>query len=75
VIFFLTDADEPRMTTQQLARIAHMNQGTSINAIEFGYGAQSEADNFLVRLARQNCGKHVYVDVSRLPAARRSITR
>ena len=75
VIFFLTDADEPRMTTQQLAHIAHMNQGTSINAIEFGYGTQSETDNFLVRLARQNGGKHVYVDVSQLPVARRSITR
>ncbi len=71
VIFFLTDADEPRMTTQQLAHIAHLNHGTSINAIEFGYGKQLESDNFLVRLARQNGGQHVYVDVSQLPVARR----
>jgi hypothetical protein len=71
VIFFLTDADDPCLTSQQLAHISHANNGTSINAIEFGYGAQSDPDNFLVKLARQNGGKHVYVDASRLPAARR----
>lgn len=67
VIFFLTDADEPRMTPQQLAGIAQMNHGTSINAIEFGYGPHRNPDNFLVKLARQNAGQHVYVDVARLP--------
>jgi hypothetical protein len=71
VIFFLTDADEPRMTAGELARIAQMNKGTSINAIEFGYGARRENDNFLVALARQNGGKHVYIDVSRLASERR----
>jgi hypothetical protein len=71
VIFFLTDADEPRMTAKQLARLAQLNKGSSINAIEFGFGPQSDPDNFLVTLARQNGGKHVYVDVSRLPAPRR----
>ncbi|MBI3839994.1 MAG: hypothetical protein HY288_18895 [Planctomycetia bacterium] len=71
VIFFLTDADEPRMTAKQLARIAEMNKGTQINTIEFGYGVQIESDNFLDKLARQNGGKHVYVDISKLPAARR----
>ena len=70
VIFFLTDADEPRMTAQQMARIARLNPGTSINAIEFGYGPQSDPNNFLVQLARQNAGQHVYVDVSRLGRAR-----
>ncbi len=71
VIFFLTDADEPRMTARQLAHVAQINKGSSINAIEFGFGPQSDPDNFLVTLARQNGGKHVYVDVSRLPRARR----
>jgi hypothetical protein len=71
VIFFLTDADEPRISTQQLAHLAQRNKGTSINTIEFGYGPQSDPDNFLVKLARQNGGKHAYVDVSRLPVARR----
>jgi hypothetical protein len=71
VIFFLTDADEPRMSAADLARIAQRNRGTSINAIEFGYGARRESDNFLVALARQNGGKHVYIDVSQLTAQRR----
>lgn len=71
VIFFLTDADEPRMTAKQLAHLSQMNRGTSINAIEFGFGAQRDTDNFLVKLARQNGGQHVYVDISRLSQARR----
>jgi len=69
VIFFLTDADEPRMSLQQLARINKLNPGTQINAIEFGYGPQSDPNNFLVELARQNAGRHVYIDVSRLGRA------
>ena len=71
VLFFLTDADQPQLSPAQLSQIAQMNRRTSINAIEFGYGPQSDADNFLVRLARQNNGMHVYVDVSQLPAPRR----
>ncbi len=71
VIFFLTDADEPRLTAAQLAHIASMNRGSTIHAIEFGYGPQSDSNNFLVKLARQNGGKHTYVDISQLPMARR----
>ena len=71
VVFFLTDADEPRMTSEELARIARLNPGATINTIEFGYGALLDRDNFLVKLAAQNNGTHVYVDVSKLPAARR----
>jgi hypothetical protein len=66
VIFFLTDADEPRLNAQQLAHIARINKGTTINAIEFGYGAQENSENFLVQLARENGGKHVYVDIATL---------
>jgi hypothetical protein len=66
VIFFLTDADEPRMKPEQLARMARLNQGTQLYTIEFGYGVQVERDNFLVKLARQNGGQHVYFDVARL---------
>ena len=71
VIFFLTDADEPRITPEELARITRMNRGTSINAIEFGYGVIRNSANFLVKLARENGGKHVYVDVSQLGSRRR----
>ncbi len=69
VIFFLTDADEPRMTSAQLARIARLNRGTIIHAIEFGYGPQGDLDNFLVKLARHGGGTHVYVNVAQLPGA------
>jgi hypothetical protein len=70
VIFFLTDADEPRLTAEQMSRIEHLNRGSSINTIEFGYGPSLDPNNFLVQLARRNGGKHVYVDVARLAAAR-----
>jgi hypothetical protein len=67
VVFFLTDADEPRLSSSQLAKIARANKGATINTIEFGYGPSTESDNFLIRLARQNHGQHVYVDISQLP--------
>ena len=67
VIFFLTDADEPRLSEGELQRIRSLNRGATINTIEFGYGPQHDSNNFLVRLAKQNAGQHVYVDVRRLP--------
>lgn len=70
VIFFLTDADEPRLTADQMSRLERLNRGSSINTIEFGYGPSLEPNNFLVQLARRNGGKHVYVDVARLPRVR-----
>jgi len=72
VIFFLTDADEPRLTSSELDRIRRRNNsvGASINTIEFGAGSSTGEFNFLKQLARQNGGQHVYVDVTRLPLAR-----
>ncbi len=67
VIFFLTDAGEPQLSTVDLESLRRLNTGTVINAIEFGAGPDPGGDNFLVRLARQNNGQHVYVDVTRLP--------
>ena len=67
VIFFLTDADEPRLSEGELQRVSSLNRGATINTIEFGYGPQHDSNNFLVRLAKQNGGQHVYVDVRRLP--------
>lgn len=69
VIFFLTDADEPTLTNTELAEIRRLNDriGASINAIEFGSGPRQSRDSFLVRIARENSGAHVYVDVSQLP--------
>jgi hypothetical protein len=72
VIFFLTDADEPQMTEAELAEVRRLNGrvGASIHTIEFGSGPISDSNNFLVKLARQNGGRHGYVDVSRLPELR-----
>ncbi|HUY88897.1 MAG TPA: hypothetical protein VMV10_09200 [Pirellulales bacterium] len=65
VIFFLTDADQPELSAGRLARIKRMNGGrASIHTIEFGLGAKSGRDNFLARIARQNGGKYVYIDIS-----------
>jgi hypothetical protein len=69
VIFFLTDADEPTLSNTELDEIRKLNArvGASINAIEFGSGPQSRRENFLTRIAHENSGAHVYVDVSKLP--------
>jgi hypothetical protein len=66
VVFFLTDADEPHLTPDELLLIRRWNRATMINAIEFGYGPSIGDNNFLVRLARENGGQHAYVDISQL---------
>jgi Ca-activated chloride channel family protein len=68
VIFFLTDADEPRLSDAELRKIKDRNRGTSINTIEFGSGPSSGQYSFLQKLAAQNDGKHVYLDVTSLPS-------
>jgi len=67
VIFFLTDADQPQMTPDELTRIRRTNRSTVINAIEFGFGPSAGQMNFLKRLAQENGGQHAYVDISLLP--------
>ena len=66
VVFFLTDADDPVLTSSELARITRLNQGVAIHTIELGVGPQTRNDNFLAQLARQNNGQHVYVDVAKM---------
>ena len=74
VIFFLTDADDPKLTPGQLEKIRSLAAGIIINAIEFGPGPQPAEASFLADLARQNGGGYVYVDVSKrdsgVPAAK-----
>ncbi|HEV3344698.1 MAG TPA: hypothetical protein VG125_30255 [Pirellulales bacterium] len=66
VVFFLTDADEPELSDSQLFRIRSMNGGHStINTIEFGDRPQPRRDNFLARIARENGGQYVYIDVTK----------
>lgn len=70
VVFFLTDADEPRLTADQLDRIHAWAGGTIIHTIEFGLGPKPAGENFLMRLARQNRGQYVYIDITRLDTGR-----
>jgi hypothetical protein len=63
VIFFLTDTDT-KIWPGQLAKIRRRAAGITINTLEFGFGPQSDPDNFLVKLARENGGRHGYVDIS-----------
>ena len=66
VIYWLTDADEPKLSAAQLARLERLTAGIIVNAIEFGSGPQPEGENFLVQAARQSGGTHRYVDVEKL---------
>lgn len=66
VIFFLTDAEDPKLSETELNQIRRMNRGASINCVEFGSGPAQGGDNFLRKLARQNDGEHVYVNVDEL---------
>ncbi|HEY5313686.1 MAG TPA: VWA domain-containing protein [Pirellulales bacterium] len=65
VIFFLTDADQPEMSPGQLARLRRRNRAALINAIEFGQGPPLGDENFLMRLARENGGSYVYIDITK----------
>ena len=64
VIFFLTDADDPKLTPAQLEKIRRLAAGIIINAIEFGPGPKPAGASFLAELARQNGGGYAYVDLS-----------
>lgn len=67
VIFFLTDANEPELSADELANLRRRNRAeATINTIEFGVGPASGGENFLGRLARQNHGQYVYVDITAL---------
>ncbi len=68
VIFFLTDARIPRLSSSQLAEIRRRaeNSGTTIHAIEFGAEPLPPAESFLKDLAAQNLGQYQYVDVRML---------
>lgn len=65
VIFFLTDADEPRMSRAHLDEVQRANHGAQVHTIEFGDGQQTSGRNFLMELAEENGGQHVYVDMVR----------
>jgi hypothetical protein len=65
VIFFLTDADDPKLTPAQLEKIRRQAAGTIINTIEFGPGPKPAEASFLEELAHQNGGNYLYIDISK----------
>ncbi len=72
VIFFLTDADEPGLTLDELETMQRQNNGGArIHCIEFGDGPNlrrpGEPPNFLQKLADQSGGTYKYHDVKKLP--------
>jgi hypothetical protein len=69
VIFFLTDASMPPMSSSDLRSIQASAQstGTTIHAIEFGTKPAASANSFLKELASMNGGRYQYINVQRLP--------
>ncbi|MGQ9820822.1 MAG: VWA domain-containing protein [Thermogutta sp.] len=69
VIFFLTDADEPRLSEVQMDGIQRRAAGIIIHTVEFGLGAPSSNRNFIARLAERNGGRYVYIDITKALAS------
>lgn len=64
-IFWLTDADEPYLSSTELRQLNRRNhRRVPIHAIEFGYGPALSADNFLVRAAKVSGGEYRYLDLT-----------
>jgi Ca-activated chloride channel family protein len=69
VIFFLTDGQEPPLTTRDLQAVRRLNRGTRIHCIEFGEGSRTaspggiDPGNWVQKLALENDGTYVYRDV------------
>jgi hypothetical protein len=65
VIFLLTDGGDPVLDPGQLRLIRDEAAGrTSIHCLHFGRGPRSESKNFLARLAAENRGSYVYIDMN-----------
>jgi len=64
VIYFLTDADDPKLEPPELERIRNMAAGIVINTVEFGPGPKPAGASFLADLARQNGGGYVYINIA-----------
>lgn len=64
VIFFLTDAKHPQLSSADLNEVRKLNKGKAkIHCIEFGEGFPVKEGNSLDKLARQNRGSYRYYNV------------
>ncbi|MEM1070784.1 MAG: hypothetical protein AAGG48_00295 [Planctomycetota bacterium] len=68
VVFFLTDARIPRLSSSELRDIKSLadSVGATIHAIEFGPDPGAPVDSFLRTLASQNLGQYRYINVRTL---------
>jgi hypothetical protein len=69
VIFLLTDADEPPLSTRDLNAI-HQKNTAIINVIEFKTGSAAAKRSSLRQLAHQNRGEYKAIEVNSLNAAK-----
>jgi Ca-activated chloride channel family protein len=66
VIFLHTDGGDPEPDPGQLRLVHDLSGGrTSIHCIHFGRGPKPDSPSFLERLAAENHGSYVYLDVNR----------
>ena len=64
VIYFLTDGDEPALSTADLTEIAQRTGQTTIHVVKFGDGTMvSRESSWLQRLARQSSGEFLEIKV------------
>ncbi len=65
-LYLFTDGGDPYLNEAQLGQIRRhaAGQRTTIHCVHFGFGPPRDSDHFLVRLARENGGGYVYVDMS-----------
>ena len=64
VIFLLTDAGDPVLKAGQLRGIREAAGGrTAIHCLHFGSGPLAADENFMERLAAENGGSYVYIDM------------
>lgn len=68
VLFFLTDAAEPRLTSNQLNMILEScdRAGTTIHAVEFGSGPDPGGNRWIEVMATKTGGQYRYVDTTSL---------
>jgi hypothetical protein len=63
VIFFLTDADDPQFTAEELQDIRTKNGGVAINVVEFKSVPGDGSSSTLRELAAQNRGEYKNVEI------------
>ena len=64
VLFLLTDGDEPGLNRVQLDQIRKIASGrTTIHCIQFGFGELQDDSNWMMKLASENRGTFVYINM------------